>query len=44
MIRAKTERVRSPLEIELWAAPLYFTLMVFVVTADGSSEKCLHLK
>src|SRR6185503_16081793 len=31
-IRLKTERVQSPLEVELWSSPLYFLLLLGVVT------------
>jgi hypothetical protein len=43
-IRAKTERVRSPLEVELWASPLYFVLMLGVVTLEWVLRKWWHLK
>jgi hypothetical protein len=43
-ISAKTERVRSPLEVELWASPLYFLLMLGVVTAEWVLRKLSHLK
>ena len=43
-ISAKTERVRSPLEVELWASPLYFLLMLSVVTAEWVLRKLSHLK
>ncbi len=43
-ISAKTERVQSPLEIELWASPLYFILLIGVVTAEWILRKMSHLK
>lgn len=43
-IRAKTERVRSPLEVELWASPLYFLLLLGVVTTEWVLRKLSHLK
>ena len=43
-ISAKTERVQSPLEVELWASPLYFLLMLSVVTAEWVLRKLSHLK
>ncbi len=43
-ILAKTERVRSPLEVELWASPLYFLLLLGVVTTEWVLRKLSHLK
>ena len=43
-ISAKTERVRSPMEVELWASPLYFILMLLVVSAEWVLRKLSHLK
>ena len=43
-ISAKTERVQSPMEVELWASPLYFLLMLGVVTAEWVLRKMSHLK
>ena len=43
-IRAKTERVRSPMEVELWASPLYFLLLLGVVTTEWVLRKLSHLK
>jgi hypothetical protein len=43
-ISAKTERVQSPLEVELWASPLYFLLMLLVVTAEWVLRKVSNLK
>jgi len=33
-IANKTEKVRSPMEVELWSSPLYFILILLVVTAE----------
>ena len=43
-ISAKTERVKSPMEVELWASPLYFLLMLGVVTAEWVLRKMSQLK
>lgn len=43
-IAAKTERVQSPMEVELWASPLYFLLLLGVVTAEWVLRKLSHLK
>ena len=43
-ISAKTEKVRSPLEVELWASPLYFILMLMMVTAEWILRKVCYLK
>ena len=43
-ISSKTERVQSPLEVELWASPLYFILMVGVITVEWVLRKMSHLK
>jgi hypothetical protein len=43
-IAAKTERVRSPLEVELWSSPLYFLLMLFVLSGEWLLRKLSHLK
>jgi hypothetical protein len=43
-IKAKTERVRSPLEVELWASPLYFILMLLLITVEWVLRKLSHLK
>jgi hypothetical protein len=44
MIRLKTERVQSPLEVELWSSPLYFLLLLGVVTAEWILRKFSYLK
>jgi hypothetical protein len=43
-IRSRTERVQSPLEVELWASPLYFLLILGVVTTEWILRKLWHLK
>ena len=43
-IRAKTERVRSPMEVPLWSSPLYFLLLLSVATAEWVLRKRSHLK
>jgi hypothetical protein len=43
-ISAKTEHVQSPLEVELWASPLYFLLMLGVITLEWVLRKMSHLK
>ena len=44
LISAKTERVQSPMEVELWASPLYFILLLGVVTVEWVVRKLSHLK
>jgi hypothetical protein len=43
-IRARTDRVRSPLEVPLWSSPLYFLLLLGVVTAEWVLRKMSYLK
>jgi uncharacterized membrane protein len=43
-IAAKTERVRSPLEVELWSSPLYFILMLLVLSGEWVLRKMWQLK
>jgi hypothetical protein len=43
-IRLKTERVQSPLEVELWSSPLYFLLLLGVVTVEWVLRKLSYLK
>jgi hypothetical protein len=43
-ISLKTERVRSPMEVELWSSPFYFLLMLAVVTAEWVLRKMSYLK
>ena len=43
-IRARTERVRSPLEVELWSSPFYFLLMLGVLATEWVLRKMSYLK
>ena len=43
-IAAKTERVKSPLEVELWSSPFYFILMLLVLAGEWVLRKMSHLK
>lgn len=43
-ISQRTERVRSPLEVELWSSPFYFLLLLSVVTAEWVLRKFSYLK
>ncbi len=43
-ISAKTERVHSPLEVEVWSSPLYFLLLLGVVTIEWLLRKQSQLK
>ncbi len=43
-ISAETERVRSPLEVEVWSSPLYFLLLLGVVTTEWLLRKRSQLK
>ncbi len=43
-IAAKSERVLSPLEVELWSSPFYFVLMLLVLTIEWVLRKMAHLK
>ncbi|MBM3847954.1 MAG: VWA domain-containing protein [Verrucomicrobia bacterium] len=44
MLNARTEKVRSPLEVELWASPLVFILLMALVTAEWIVRKFSFLK
>jgi hypothetical protein len=44
MVRQKTERVRLPLEVEVWSSPFYFLLMLGVVSAEWVLRKLSQLK
>ena len=39
-----TERVKSPLEVELWSSPLYFVLMLLVLSGEWVLRKMSQLK
>ena len=43
-IAAKTERVKSPLEVELWSSPLYFILMLLILSGEWVLRKMSQLK
>ena len=43
-ISQRAERVKSPLEVELWSSPLYFLLLLGVVSAEWILRKMSHLK
>ena len=43
-IAARTERVKSPLEVELWSSPLYFVLMLLVLSGEWVLRKISQLK
>ncbi|MBL9168282.1 MAG: VWA domain-containing protein [Verrucomicrobiales bacterium] len=44
LIASKTEKVRSPLEVELWASPLVFLLLLLLATAEWVIRKLNYLK
>ena len=44
MIRQKAVRVRSSVEVEFWSSPLYFILMLAVVTSEWILRKLSQLK
>jgi hypothetical protein len=44
LIRLKTERVRSPVEVEIWSSPLYFLLLLAVVSLEWVLRKLAQLK
>jgi hypothetical protein len=43
-ISQRTEKVRSPLEVELWSSPFYFLLLLSIVTAEWVLRKFSYLK
>ncbi|MGY8673522.1 MAG: VWA domain-containing protein [Verrucomicrobiia bacterium] len=43
-ISAKTEKIRSPMEVELWSSPLYFLLILVLVTVEWTMRKLAYLK
>ena len=43
-IGQRTERVRSPLEVELWCSPLYFLLLLGIVSGEWILRKLSQLK
>jgi hypothetical protein len=44
LIRARTDRVQSYVELEVWSSPLYFLLLLGVVTAEWLLRKRCYLK
>jgi len=44
VVRQRSERVRSGLEVELWSSPLYFLAMLGVVTAEWILRKMSQMK
>lgn len=44
MINAKTEKVRSPLEVELWASPFVFLFLLLLASAEWVIRKLNYLK
>ena len=44
MIRQKAVRVRSSVEVEFWSSPMYFILMLIVVSAEWVLRKLSQLK
>jgi hypothetical protein len=43
-IVSRTERVKSPLEVELWSSPLYFMMMLLVLSGEWVLRKMSQLK
>lgn len=43
-VTSRTERVLSPYEVELWSSPLYFLLILLVVTVEWVLRKLSYLK
>jgi hypothetical protein len=43
-IVSRTERVKSPVEVELWSSPLYFMLMLLVLSGEWVLRKMSQLK
>lgn len=44
VLNAKTEKVRSPLEIELWSSPLVFLILLALVSGEWVLRKLSFLK
>ena len=44
MISRNSERVRSPVEVDLWASPLYFLVLVGIVACEWILRKLSYLK
>lgn len=43
-IAQRAEKVRSPMEVELWSSPLYFLLILLIVTVEWVVRKLVYLK
>jgi hypothetical protein len=43
-VASRTERILSPFEVELWSSPLYFLLILLVVTTEWVLRKLSYLK
>jgi hypothetical protein len=43
-IKAEMPQVRTNLEVEFWTSPLYFVLLLVVVTAEWVIRKLVQLK
>lgn len=43
-LNARSEKVRSPLEVELWASPLVFLILLGLVTVEWVIRKLSYLK
>ena len=44
LIGQKAERVRSTLEVEIWSSPLYFLILLSLLTTEWLLRKRSHLK
>ncbi|MBI1840496.1 MAG: VWA domain-containing protein [Verrucomicrobia bacterium] len=44
LLNAKTEKVRSPLEIDLWSSPLVFLLLIALASVEWVLRKLSYLK
>ena len=42
--QAKTERVKSKLEVDIWSSPAYFLLLLAIVTAEWIGRKIVQLR
>lgn len=44
LLNSKTEKVRSPLEVDLWASPLVFVFLIVLATVEWVLRKLSYLK
>lgn len=44
LVTAKSEKVRSPLEVELWASPMVFLILLLLATVEWVIRKLNYLK